>query len=153
MADAARTAAACRIARLDRQRFNDLMASGEYSCAPSTTPGVPRVFEMPDLIGLFLFTRLTERQRTVKQASEIACRIVDQVRDAVNNGRELPQFVGIGHDMPGASFCGPGDNLDPKATHMVHGTPMLWTEMWNIANIAAEVRAGLANEGRIVGED
>ncbi len=151
MPSAAYTGAACRIARIERKKFDAVMASGEYTCAPKAPPGLPRIFEVPDLIGLFLFARQIERGQSVKQASLIACRVVGQVLNAVNNGQEIPQHVAVGHDMVGSTVCGTGDNLDPMATHMLHGTPMLLAEVWNVANLRAEVEKGLAEEDRIAG--
>ncbi|MEO6153395.1 MAG: hypothetical protein ABIT09_06615 [Croceibacterium sp.] len=163
MPNAAFTAAACRIARLPRPKFNDVMASGDYPSAPTSQPGYPRVFELPDLIGLFLFARLNERGLTVKQAGGIACRIVGQLKDAVNNGRELPEAVYIAHGMVGNSYCGPVQRTDddkPDVNILASHTVMpggaegiLYSEIWNITNLRYEVEKGLAEESRIVGTD
>ena len=156
MASAARTAAACRIARLDRQKFNDLMASGEYTCAPRTTAGVPRVFEKPDLIGLYIFARLTEKSWTVRQASDVVCQIVSKLRDAAMNDRELPEPVAIANSELGTTFTAEGKDVNPYASHFGGGGKaheILYTEFWNITNVLRSVDQGLAEENRIVGED
>ncbi|WP_375381735.1 hypothetical protein [uncultured Sphingomonas sp.] len=156
MPNAARTAAACRIARLDRQKFNDLMASGDYDCAPRTSPGVPRVFERPDLIGLFLFARLTERGRTARQASDVTCRVVGILANAVIGGRDLPEHVAVAYGVNGGSFAAEASDVNPLGNVYLAGgasNPILLTEVWNIANLGAEVDRGLAEEARVVGDD
>lgn len=156
MPNAARTAAACRIARLDRQKFNDLMASGEYDCAPRTSPGVPRVFELHDLIALYLFTRLIERGRTVRQASDTACRVHGVLADAVLNSRDLPDHVAIAYGIMGSSYACEGSDANPKGNVFLAGgasNPIMLSEIWNITNLRYDVERGLAEENRIVGED
>lgn len=153
MKNAAFTAAACRIARIERSKFNDAMASGEYTCAPSAQPGYPRIFELHDLIGLFLFARLIERGRTVKQAAFVTCQIVSQLKNAVHNGSEMPTHVGIAYDMIGNSYTARGEDVKPDASHAGAAIPVLWTEMWHVAALRAEVEKGLALEGRIAGSD
>lgn len=54
-----RTKAACRIAGIDPQRFNEDVAAGEYPHAPATTAGVSRVFDEADIAGLFVYAHLT----------------------------------------------------------------------------------------------
>lgn len=145
MPSAARTAAACRIAQLDRQKFNDLMASGEYECAPKTKPGVARVFEIPDLIALVLFTQLTEKGRTIRQASEIACRIRTTVESFPDTSH-----VAIAYTINGPSFSCRIEDANPTAGFS-GSKPVLWTELWNVANLRETVLRGLEEEARIVG--
>lgn len=151
MLTAAYTAAACRIARLERKKFDAVMASGEYNCAPNAPHGMPRIFEIPDLIGLFLFARLNERGQTVKQAAGVACRVVGQLKNAVNNGLPLPEHVAVAHAMNGASYCCTGTDANPLASQIGGVGSILWTEMWNVANLKEEVQRGLAEEERIAG--
>ena len=54
-----RTKAACRIAGIDHQRFNEDVAAGEYPHAPVTTAGVSRVFDEADIAGLYVYAFLT----------------------------------------------------------------------------------------------
>ena len=54
-----RTKAACRIAGIDHQRFNEDVAAGEYPHAPVTTAGVSRVFDEADIAGLYVYAHLT----------------------------------------------------------------------------------------------
>lgn len=149
---AARTAAACRIAHLDRQKFNDLMASGDYPCAPQTTPGVPRVFEIPDLIGLFVYARLTgEYNKTSKQASIIACRVVNQLHSKPDATHVL-----MSYSIAGAVFVSatsqPKKDCNPFANS--DGSQMLlFSEIWNIQNVRQLVSEALEEELRVIGND
>lgn len=69
------TSIACRIVGLNRDRFNEYVAAGQYRCAPSTVPGRARMFDPDDLLTLFLFKRLIEDGYTVEKAGHIACEI------------------------------------------------------------------------------
>lgn len=151
MHNAAFTAAACRIARIERQKFNDVMATGDYTCAPTAQAGYPRVFELKDLIALYLFARLNERGRTVKQAALVACQAESQMRNAINNGEDIPEHLAVAYGMNGSSFVSTGEHSDPRASHIGGCGPILWTEMWHLQNLKAEVVKALANEGRIAG--
>lgn len=69
------TVAACRVARIDRGRFNEYVASGDYTCAPNTIPGRARLFTPDDMLALVLFKRLIDDGFTPKRAGSIACAI------------------------------------------------------------------------------
>ncbi|MFZ2997569.1 hypothetical protein [Sphingobium sp.] len=58
------TMAACRVARLNRQRFNEYVAGGDYACAPKTIPGRSRLFGEADMIALCIFAQEIEDQMT-----------------------------------------------------------------------------------------
>lgn len=67
--------AACRVAGIDRDRFNEHVASGRFKGAPSTTPGRARLFEPADMIGLCLFQRLIKDGFDATHAGRIACAV------------------------------------------------------------------------------
>lgn len=69
------TTAACRVARINRDRFNEHVAAGHYPCAPKTTPGRARLFDPDDMIGLWLFRELMDDGLGAKSAGEIACAV------------------------------------------------------------------------------
>ncbi|MEJ7777480.1 MAG: hypothetical protein WKF52_08910 [Sphingomicrobium sp.] len=69
------TPVACRIAGLNRDRFNEYVAAGHYGCAPRTVPGRARLFDPDDMLTLFLFKRLLDDGYTVERAGTIACAI------------------------------------------------------------------------------
>ena len=48
---------ACRLARVDKQRFNEAVARGEYPCAPKAIQGVSRTLTVAETIALYYDTR------------------------------------------------------------------------------------------------
>lgn len=69
------TAAACKVAGLHRDRFNEHVASGAYSCAPGTIPGRTRLFRPTDMIALRLFRDLLDDGLNARAAGHIACEV------------------------------------------------------------------------------
>jgi len=69
------TAVACRVAGINRDRFNEYVAAGHYRCAPQTVPGRARLFDPDAMLTLFLFKRLMDDGFTVERAGGIACAI------------------------------------------------------------------------------
>lgn len=75
-----RTGSACAVARLDRDRFNEVVAAGLLPCVPKTTPGRARVFDPDDMLGLWYYRELTEDGYTRERAGRIACAIMQCAR-------------------------------------------------------------------------
>ncbi|MBC7158635.1 MAG: hypothetical protein H5U21_01110 [Porphyrobacter sp.] len=69
------TQRACRIARLNRDRFNEFVASGAYPCAPETVPGRARLFDPDDILALCLFRDLSDDGFDARTAGRLACEI------------------------------------------------------------------------------
>jgi len=69
------TQAACRVAGLHRDRFNEHVAAGHFTCAPPTTPGRARLFEPDDVLALRLFRDLLDDGFNAATAGRIACEI------------------------------------------------------------------------------
>ncbi|KQI67592.1 hypothetical protein AN189_14865 [Loktanella sp. 3ANDIMAR09] len=84
-----RTKAACRIAAVEYQRFNEIVSDGSYPCAPATTSGNSRVFEEADIAGLFLYGHLMRvfapHKFSGKIAAQFACGVVRALREKINN--------------------------------------------------------------------
>ena len=80
---------ACRIARVDRDRFNEAVAKGDYPCAPKPGHGRTREFAIHEVIGLFVYGRLIESGTSPRNAGHLACeaarlaRIIDGFEDEV----------------------------------------------------------------------
>lgn len=74
------TKAACRIARLDRDRFNEHVAAGRFRCAPDTIPGRARFFDPDDMIALWLFRDLMDDGLDATSAGTIACTVSDAAK-------------------------------------------------------------------------
>lgn len=71
------TAVACRVAGINRDRFNEYVAAGHYHCAPPTVPGRARLFDPNAMLTLHLFKRLMDDGYTVERAGMMACAIGD----------------------------------------------------------------------------
>lgn len=71
------TVAACRVARIDRDRFNEHVAAGRFACAPETIPGRARLFDPDDMIALWLFRELMEDGFDASRAGRIACAVAE----------------------------------------------------------------------------
>lgn len=69
------TTAACRVARINRDRFNEHVAAGNFGCAPATIAGRARLFDPDDMIALWLFRELMEEGCDAKRAGDIACEV------------------------------------------------------------------------------
>ena len=69
------TTIACRVARLDRDRFNEAISGGFFKCAPNTIPGRARYFEPEDMIAVCLYRELLEDGMTKERAGHIACKV------------------------------------------------------------------------------
>ena len=91
-----RTKAACRIAMIDPQRFNEDVSAGEYPCAPKTKSGVSRVFDEKDIAGLLVYghlMRVYEPARYVKKiAAMYACGIVNALRNGTTTDESRVDF-------------------------------------------------------------
>ncbi|QCO15536.1 hypothetical protein D3869_10005 [Azospirillum brasilense] len=74
------TVAACRVARIDRDRFNEHVAAGRFRCAPCTVPGRARLFDPDDMIALWLFRDLMDDGYEATKAGYIACEVADAAR-------------------------------------------------------------------------
>ena len=80
-----RTATACKIARLDRDRFNEAVAGGYLTCVPSTSAGRARLFLPDDMLALWYYRELVEDGYTREKAGLVACAVANaakQYRDA-----------------------------------------------------------------------
>ena len=69
------TVAACEVAGIDRDRFNEHVAAGNFHCAPKTTAGKARAFDPDDMLALVMFRRFTNDGIDAKTAGNMACAI------------------------------------------------------------------------------
>ncbi len=74
------SASACRIAGIDKQRFNEIVAAGTYPCAPEVKKGASRRFGEDDLVALFIFVRLVDDDMPIRAAGSLACDIRQKLR-------------------------------------------------------------------------
>ncbi len=69
------TKAACRVARMDRDRLNEHISDGRFACAPETVPGRARHFDPDDILALWYFRELMDDGLDAKNAGRMACEI------------------------------------------------------------------------------
>ena len=143
--DHAETKAACRVVNIDRQKLADSIANGEYPCAPETTPGVARVYEINDLVCLYIFARLTERGEPAKRAGEIACSIRAQLERTPNTTR-----VVLVEAVMGAKAAFDGEQWDLSREDFKPGSPMLRQSIWHVGAVRALVTQALADEAKVL---
>lgn len=74
------TAVACRVARINRDRFNEHVAAGAFGCAPATVPGRARLFDPDDMVALWLFRELMDEGFNAARAGSIACEVGEAAR-------------------------------------------------------------------------
>lgn len=75
---------ACKVARIDKQRFNEAVAAGRYPCAPAVKKGGTRYFNQDDMVALFVYARLIEQDIPASVAGEIACDLRSKLNEFPN---------------------------------------------------------------------
>lgn len=70
---------ACEVAFVNKQRFNEAVARGDYPCAPAVA-GRTRIFAARDVVGLWLYGHLTDEGIPPAKAGELACQLVEVMR-------------------------------------------------------------------------
>ncbi|MDP2051117.1 MAG: hypothetical protein Q8K33_19980 [Cypionkella sp.] len=71
------TALACKVARLDRDRFNEAVAGGYMTCVPDTVAGRSRTFSPGEMLAPWYYRELIEDGYTRESAGRIACAITE----------------------------------------------------------------------------
>ena len=139
------TVAACRVARIDRQRFNEYVSVGDFGCAPTTVSGRTRLFEEADLITLFIFAREIEKGLKPLIAGFIACAVGDEVRRHPDHNKvSICRFVNSPHYR-----VVPNDT--DAAGLWLSGNPVFDVRAYNIAYVRDLIRLGVEEERSIVG--
>jgi hypothetical protein len=141
------TVAACRVAHLDRQRFNEYVSTGDYPCAPRTVPGRSRLFDPDDMLALCLFKRLMDDGLSPGKAGQIACAISTQAR--IQPDAEMlhyrQAFIGSATVYEG----GHPNSLAMEAD----GTTTYKVTTFNIAQLRKIIAHGIEEERSIIGPD
>lgn len=146
--DMATTSIAMRIVRLDRNKFNQAVADGHYPCAPGARPGARRIFDLPDLIGLWFFARHTEEGETARRAGETACSIAAGIRREPNTSR-----VAFARGVYGGVWAGLTDSYMNLDATKLDGHPLQEVHIFYIDGVREMILQALAVEDRIVGSD
>ena len=110
------TAAACRVAGIRHDRFNEFVAIGIYKCAPSTIPGRARMFTPDDILGILIFKDLMVGGMTASAAGEIAFAVAEAAK-ANPNARAISHVCTwqTATGLPPSGTAHPSDELPAPA--------------------------------------
>jgi hypothetical protein len=146
-----RVALACRIARIDRDRFNEAVHAGNYPCAPAVLKGSTRIFDPEDLLSLYIYARLLEEAVAPKNAGELACLIGEQARMHPGEAR-----IHIARAASGTRWILPGSKANDAADQMLGRRnmvePLISIKIFHIANIRKIIQLEIEEEKTILGE-
>jgi len=147
------TKAACRIARIDRDRFNEHVAAGHFGCAPDTTPGRARLFDPDDMIALYLFRELMDDGLNARRAGSIACAVALAARLSPDSKTitYVQDYFGpdSGKAFPTSAVPAP----DTWDTATLSGTDVRKSTTFNILKMRALIARYTEEERSIIGED
>lgn len=145
---------ACRVARIDRQRLNEHVASGAYYIAPDPAKGGSRYFMEEDMIPLYVFARQTERGLNSKKAGNLASMLHDALRHGGAVQFQDETLIAVCYATNGSSFVLPGSKVlaDLSAGNTVKPTPYEF-DLFDLHAIRAELNSGVAYERSILGDD
>ncbi|MBC9207527.1 hypothetical protein IBL26_11840 [Roseomonas aerophila] len=147
------TAAACRVARIDRDRFNEHVAAGRFGCAPSTVPGRARLFDPDDMIALWLFRELMEDGFDASVAGMMACEVANAARIAPN--ATAITYVQSYFDKAGGHAY-PADEVPASSdwdTKLFSGTDIRKATTFRIGKMRKLIEFYTEEERSIVGEN
>jgi hypothetical protein len=146
---------ACRIAGINRDRFNEAVHAGHYPCAPTTTKGSRRLFDEDDLIALYTYACLLEEDFPARTAGDLACRILNQVRSFP----EEILFNFVRCDDGGEESI-PGKNAEIKIVSGKNSSrpngsksPVVSYRIFDIGNIRKIVKEKVREESSVLGND
>ena len=149
------TVAACRVARLDRQRFNEHVSNGDYPCAPPTVQGRTRWFENPnDLVPLMLFRQLMDDGVSPAKAGRIACAIGQVAREYPDE--KIISYVDdyfYGDGTAALPSDVPAPELWDQAAGFFMGTDIRKVTHHNIGKLRRLIAHYAAEEASIIGAD
>lgn len=146
------TAAACRVARIDRDRFNEHVAADRFGCAPDTIPGRTRLFDQDDMIALWLFREEMEEGRDAITAGLIACAVA-------NAARQHPEARAISYVRdyfgPSRGHAFPADDVPAHSEWdevLFSGTDIRKVTTYRIGKLRDLIAHGTEEERATVGE-
>lgn len=145
------TKAACRVAGLHRDRFNEYVAVGAFGCAPPTVPGRARLFTPDDMLALVLFKQLMDDHVSPERAGATACYVAKEAREhpAEPAIAFLETFVGTKRALPASQVPPPSE----WPSILDGGSPIRKVSIFNIDDLRARVDQGIEEERSIIGPD
>ena len=91
----ASTKLACEIAGMNPDRLNEAIHAGDYPCAPVTTPGKARSFDVDDIVSLRLYRGFLQAGLNAAAAGHKAC----MIRRFMADHPDTPRVFIIGTDF------------------------------------------------------
>lgn len=146
------TTVACRVARIDRDRFNEHVAAGRYDCAPDTIPGRSRYFDPDDMIALWIFREQLDERMDASQAGKIACEVARVARlhpDARAISYVQDYFGTRGHAFP-ADAVPPHSDWDNTT---FSGSDIRKVTTWRIGKLRELIAHGTEEERAKIGPE
>jgi hypothetical protein len=146
------TIAACRIAHIDRDRFNEHVAAGRFDCAPETIPGRARVFDPDDMIALWLFRELMDDGFDATRAGKIAC----EVARAAREHPDAPTISYVQDYFSGPGFACPTNSVPPPSdwdSAAFRNTDIRKVTTFRIGKLRAMIAHYTEEERSIIGPD
>lgn len=145
------TAAACKVAGLNRDRFNEHVASGAYRCAPETVPGKTRHFLPNDMLALRLFRDLLDDGLNARASGHIACEVSIAAR--CNPNADQISYVFDWFKSPSGYACPlsevPNDWSNPSA----QGTDVRQVWTFNVSKLRTLIAHYTEIERSIIGPE
>lgn len=143
----ARTKLACKIAGVDPDRFNEAVHAGNYPCAPVTTPGAARVFDIEDMVALRVYSRLLDQEIPPRRAGHMACGVLGVLREHPGASRVIEVITA----MSGRQYMR-AEDFDREATRM-SGLSIMEVREFRLDGIRANIMHELEDAAGIVGEE
>jgi len=131
---------AFRTAVVDRYRFNEAVAAGNYACAPRVLAGAPRVFNERQVLTLMAYGRLLHFGLSPATAGDWACSVDLGLRRAPGAER-----IALHFDETGIVDAGDADDpeLEGELAYFVI----------DVGALRKRLEAEVAKEQAIVGTD
>jgi hypothetical protein len=149
------TVAACRVAGLHRDRFNEHVAAGNFDCAPKTVAGRGRLFDKDAVLALSLFKRNLDDGMNAERAGAIACAVAQaaaQYPDERAVGY-LETFIGLAVALPASQLADPNTWSAAGGEGVVNsGTTIRKVTVFNVAHLRALIDHGFDEEAATFGE-
>lgn len=144
----ATTKLAARIAMVEPDRLNEAIAAGFYPCAPSTSAGRARQFDLNDIIALRIYGRLIDDGVVPRKAGHIACGL----RDFLQVHPDADQCY---HLQPSIGSSLWTHEFDTKNIHMPNGPSspdIISVRVWNFHYLRGRIVHELNEAANVVGD-
>jgi hypothetical protein len=151
------TVAACRVAGIDRDRFNEHVAAGRFPCAPDTSQGRGRLFDPDNMLALALFSELLKDGLAAHLAGPIACEVAAAAKrhpDARAISYIRAHTVESGWMLDRTAI--PSDQVPDPSTwnkHLVHGNLIERVSTFNVWQLRQRIAQRTEEERSIIGEE